>query len=75
MNPLEPSQVYGEVEGNRLRIVEKQESGYSQTIFTKEIIENRSYEDTLELEMEYCDQEPYVSIARYIHIALHERSW
>lgn len=68
MNPLEPSQVYGEVEGNRLRIVGKAGVRVFSDYLTKEIIENRSYEDTLELEMEYCDQEPYVSIARYIHV-------
>lgn len=68
INPLEPSQVYGVVEENRLRIIGKAGVRVFSDYLTKEIIENRSYEDTLELEMAYCDQEPYISIARYIHV-------
>ncbi len=68
INPLEPEDVYSAL--TRSGFIDLGRAGVRvfSDYLTREISENRSFEDTLELEMQFSAQEPYISIARYIHV-------
>lgn len=56
-------------EENGIEVVSKTGIRVFHDYMLKQVRENRSFEDVLELEKKYCRKEPYASLGRYIHLA------
>ncbi|PID44731.1 MAG: tRNA uridine 5-oxyacetic acid(34) methyltransferase CmoM [Proteobacteria bacterium] len=67
-NPIEPEEVYRCLNDHGMSIKSRAGIRVFSDYLSREVSDARSLEDTLELEKKFCHQEPWVSIARYIHL-------
>ncbi len=67
-NPIPPDLVYNTLEQEGLSLVSKRGIRTFYDFMPRHVREGRSYEDVLEMERQYSTVEPYLSIARYIHV-------
>ena len=67
-NPIPPELVYQTLQQEGLTQVSKRGIRTFYDFMQRHVREGRSYEDVLEMERQYSTVEPYLSIARYIHV-------
>ena len=66
--PLEPCDVYQWLEQLGLKIIRKSGIRTFYDYLPRDIRDSRSLEDALSLEMRFAHQQPYLEMARYIHL-------
>lgn len=66
--PLDPAQVYQWVEQAGLQRVATHGIRTFFDYMSRDLQQQRAYDDVLELEQLLCSQEPYISMSRYIHL-------
>ncbi|MCG8473154.1 MAG: hypothetical protein MI742_15035, partial [Desulfobacterales bacterium] len=68
LNPLDPREVEAWVEELGLDVLEKTGIRVFTDYMPKNLLKERSYEDTLAVEKRHCREEPFASLGRYIHL-------
>ncbi len=67
-NPLDPDEVWRWLASLGLRILLRSGVRVFHDYMPREIQQNRSFEDILEMERRYCRKEPFISLGRYVHV-------
>lgn len=67
-NPILPEQVYAWLEARRLHKLQVSGVRCFSDYLSKELLESRSKEDLTKMEMAICRGDPFVHMARYIHV-------
>jgi S-adenosylmethionine-dependent methyltransferase len=67
-NPLLPEEVYGWLEALGLTVLSRTGVRIIYDYLSREIREQRSLEDIIEMERRFCRQEPFVALGRYMHV-------
>jgi S-adenosylmethionine-dependent methyltransferase len=67
-NPLIPEDVLGWLAASGLRVLARTGVRIIYDYLSREIREQRSFEDILEMERRYCRQEPFIALGRYMHV-------
>lgn len=67
-HPLDPEQVYAWLDNAGMRIESRSGIRMFYDYMTRELREQRSLEDIIEMEKMFAQKEPFLSMARYIHI-------
>jgi len=67
-NPLLPEDVYCWLEAIGLKILSRTGVRIIYDYLSREIRDQRSVEDILEMERRYCRQEAFIALGRYIHV-------
>lgn len=67
-NPLLPEQVYAWLEARQLHKLQVSGVRCFSDYLSRELLESRSKEDLLKMEMTVCRGDPFVHMARYIHV-------
>ncbi|VFQ44482.1 methyltransferase domain-containing protein [Desulfoluna butyratoxydans] len=68
LHPLDPSEVETWVAGMGLTVLRKTGVRVFTEYMRKDVLKDRSYEDTLEVERAHCRKEPFASMGRYVHL-------
>jgi S-adenosylmethionine-dependent methyltransferase len=66
-NPLRPEQVKSWLRDEGILVVEKTGIRVFYDYMNKKIRRERSLEDVMEVEKQYCRKEPFASLGKYIH--------
>jgi S-adenosylmethionine-dependent methyltransferase len=67
-NPLLPEDVLGWLAASGLTVLSRTGVRIIYDYLSREIREQRSFEDILEMERRYCRQEPFIALGRYMHV-------
>ena len=67
-NPLIPEDVLGWLAASGLTVLARTGVRIIYDYLSREIREQRSFEDILEMERRYCRQEPFIALGRYMHV-------
>ncbi|MGW8227779.1 MAG: methyltransferase domain-containing protein [Gammaproteobacteria bacterium] len=67
-NPLRPEDVLGWLAASGLTVLSRTGVRIIYDYLSREIREQRSFEDILEMERRYCRQEPFIALGRYMHV-------
>ena len=67
-NPLLPEDVYGWLEAIGLTLLSRTGVRIIYDYLSRDLREQRSLEDILEMERQFCRQEPFVALGRYMHV-------
>lgn len=67
-NPLLPEDVYGWLEAIGLTMLSRTGVRIIYDYLSRDIREQRSLEDILEMERRFCRQEPFLALGRYMHV-------
>lgn len=67
-NPLLPEDVFGWLAASGLTVLSRTGVRIIYDYLSREIREQRSFEDILEMERRYCRQEPFIALGRYMHV-------
>ena len=67
-NPLMPQEVYGWLESMGLSILSRTGVRILYDYLPRDILEQRSLEDILDMESRHCRQEAFIDLGRYIHV-------
>lgn len=67
-NPLLPEDVYGWLEAIGLPMLSRTGVRIIYDYLPREIRQQRSLEDIMEMERRYCRQDPFIALGRYIHV-------
>ena len=67
-NPLMPEDVYGWLESMGLSIISRTGVRILYDYLPRDILEQRSFEDILDMERRHCHQPAFIDLGRYIHV-------
>lgn len=67
-NPLLPEDVFSWLAASGLTVLSRTGVRIIYDYLSREIREQRSFEDILEMERRYCRQEPFIALGRYMHV-------
>ena len=67
-NPLLPQEVYGWLESMGLSILARTGVRILYDYLPRDILQQRSLEDILDMERRHCRQEAFINLGRYIHV-------
>ena len=67
-NPLLPEEVYGWLEALGLTVLSRTGVRIIYDYLSREIREQRSLEDIIEMERRFCRQDPFAALGRYMHV-------
>ena len=67
-NPLLPEDVLGWLAASGLTVLSRTGVRIIYDYLSREIREQRSFEDILEMERRFCRQEPFLALGRYMHV-------
>lgn len=67
-NPLLPEEVYGWLDALGLSVLSRSGVRVIYDYLSRELREQRSLEDIIEMERRFCRQEPFAALGRYLHV-------
>lgn len=67
-HPLDPQQVYGWLADSEFSLIDRAGVRVFYDYMERRIRDNLPLEAIIEMELQYCREEPYLSLGRYIHV-------
>lgn len=73
LHPMDPLEVERWVADMGLSVIQKTGIRVFTEYMKKDLLKSRSFEDTLEVELAHCRNEPFASMGRYVHLLCRAR--